>query len=137
MVDHRPDLNSARPLLRHRQGLIEVGHVDDRKTSDDLFRLDERAVGNRHTAVLARDRRGRAWPAKLLARDDFARPVVLFEPLARLLVAGHRLFPHSGLELVYAFHRAAEQENVFHLFTPPSATTNGARWFRHEPTTTR
>src|SRR4029077_17726876 len=53
VVDGRPDLDSAGPLFGHGNRLVEVGHVDDGESADDLFRLDERAVRDADFAVLS------------------------------------------------------------------------------------
>src|SRR5690348_3677277 len=130
VVDDGPDLHGARPLPGHRQRLVEVGHLDQGKAADDLLGFDEWSVGDDDLAVPARDGGRGAGSLELFAPHNLARPRVLLEPLARFAVVGHRLLPGRAGELVRAFHRAAEQENVFHC-QPPSTTTNGARRFRH------
>src|SRR5438128_6597970 len=133
MIDDGPDLNGAGPLLGHGEGLVQVAHLDEREAADDLFRLDERAVGHHDFSVLPGDSRRGAWALQLLASDDLASLGVLLEPLAGLLVVRHRLASGSAFELVNAFHRAAEQQNVFHCI-PPSGTTNAGGHFRQAAT---
>src|SRR3989442_7000494 len=125
-VDGRPDLDGAWSIFGHRDRLVEVGHVDDGEAADDVFRLDERAVRDADLAVLPGNRSGGAWASELLAADDLAGLRVLLEPLAGLLVVGHRHLAMSLRKLVRAFHRAAEQQDVLHFKPPPRRRTDTA-----------
>src|SRR5690242_5931 len=91
VVDDRPDLDGAGPLLGHGQRLVEVGDLDQREAANDLLGLDEGSVGDDDLAVAARDRGRGARPLELFAPHDLARPRVLLEPLARFPVVRQRL----------------------------------------------
>src|ERR1700674_2790891 len=123
---------AARPPLGHLDRLVEVGHLDDSETSDDLLRLDERAVGEDGLAVLE-VHGGRGLGAlELLAPDDLPCLRVLVEPLADAGVGGGKLLLRLVLPGGLVVHRTGEHQHVLHLEPPdvigvPSPTTNGPR----------
>src|SRR6266516_3353222 len=111
------------PGLGHLEGLVEVFDLDDGEAADDLFGLDERAVGHDATSVFEADRGDGLRPLQLLAADDLAGPAVLLEPtLRRLHSRGHLLRRHA-VEALLVFHRPDEKQHVFHV-TPPLRATN-------------
>src|SRR5205823_1637776 len=87
----RPHLDrTGGPGLGHLEGLVEVFDLHDGEAADDLFGLDERAVGHDPTSVFGADRGDGLRPLQLLAADDLAGPAVLLEPtLSRLHTRGH------------------------------------------------
>ena len=127
VVHYRPHFHGAAagPRLRHRQRLIEVLDLYDREAPDDLFGLDERAVGDRHLAVLVADRGRGARPAKLLTADDAAGLAVLLEPLVDALISGFQLLFAQLLPLLLLLGGAREHEDVLHS-EPPGRAVIGA-----------
>src|SRR5438874_2448077 len=120
----RPHLDRAgRPGLGHLEGFVEVFDLHDREPADDLFRLDERAVGDDPLAVAGADRGDSLRTLQLLAADDLAGLAVLLEPALRRLHTGRHLLRRHGVEALLVFHRPDLKQHVFHV-TPPSKTTN-------------
>src|ERR1051325_6151238 len=63
----RPDFDrSGAPRLGHVESLVQVFDVDDGEATDDLFGLDEGAVGDDRLAVLEPDRGGGLGSVHLL-----------------------------------------------------------------------
>src|SRR6185295_6737706 len=59
--EHRANLYSAAagPALRHRQSLVEVGHLDLGVAADQLVPFDERPVADQRLAAAVAHGRGR------------------------------------------------------------------------------
>src|SRR5438105_13431981 len=121
----RPDLDRAgAPCLGHLERLVEVLHLHDGEATDDLFGLDERAVGDDGLAVLETDGGRGLRSLQLLAADDLAGAAVLLEPLLRELHPARHLLSRHVLEAFLVVHGPHKKQHVFH-FQPPLSTTNG------------
>src|SRR3989454_6714475 len=122
VVDDRPDLDSvvaaAGPRLGHRERLVEILHLDDREPSDDLFGLDERAVGDGDLAVPDADGRRAARALELRTADDPAGGAVLFPPLHDAPVGGGLLLLGHLVPRLLVSGAARKHEYVLHRDSP-------------------
>src|SRR5260370_18339580 len=88
----RPDFDApSRPRLRHLESLIEIGHVDHRKSADDLLGLDERTVGHHRLAGVEADGGSGLRALQLLASYDFSGLNMVGEPFTGPFVLSREL----------------------------------------------
>src|SRR6266571_8749913 len=112
----RPDLDRAgAPCLGHLERLVEILHLHDGESADDLFRLDERAVGDDGLAVLKTNRGRGLRSLQLFAADDLAGAAVFLKPLLRQLHAGRHLLRRHVVETLLVVHGPHKKQHVFHV----------------------
>src|SRR5204863_224242 len=104
----RPDLDRAgAPCLGHLERLVEILHLHDGESADDLFRLDERAVGDDGLAVLKTNRGSGLRSLQLFAADDLAGALV--DRSRKLIRRDGTVDPADGLGLLGGKPRRLDQ----------------------------
>src|SRR5438477_8378715 len=131
VVDHRPHLDdatvsAARPRLGHLERLVEILHIDDRESADDLLGLDERTVGDDRLAVLETHRGRAAGAEQLCPAGDAAGLAVLLEPLVDALIGGHAGGVGHLVPGLLIFDAVGEHEHVLHTGSPCMAVLDAA-----------
>src|ERR1700681_3927086 len=131
VVDHGPHLDNpvlpaSWPNLGHGKSLVQVLHLNDRESADDLFGLDERAVGDDRLAVLEPNGRRAVRTKQLLASDDLPRLAVVLEPLVDVRVSSRHLLLGQVLPDFLVFDGIDEHQDVLHADPPIRAVLSAA-----------
>src|ERR1700674_319768 len=139
MVDHGPHLDdpalsAAWPYLGHGKRLVQVFHLDDRESADNLFGLDEGSVRDDGLAVLEPNGRRAVRAKELLTADDLPRLAVVLEPLVDVLVSSRHLLLGQVLPNALIFDAVDKQQDVLHADPPNSAVLSAASYSRRPAT---
>src|ERR1700686_1711180 len=131
VVDHGPHLDNpvlpaSWPNLGHGKRLVQVLNLDDRESADDLFGLDEGAVGDDGLAVLESNGRRAVRTQELLTSDDLPRLAVVLEPLVDVLVGSRHLLLRQVRPGCLVFDAIDEHQDVLHAGPPISAVLGAA-----------